>query len=224
MKPWVVIPAYHEAPMVGVVVRSVQPYAERVVVVDDGSPDATGSEARGAGATVLTHPINRGYGAALVTGTAYAFQQGAAVVVHFDADGQFEAADIPKLTAAVRLGEPSLALGSRFLGRTENMPFIRQLTLKLAILFTWAVSGIKLTDAHNGFRAITRATWAQMRCRQDLMAFSSEVIDEAARLHITPVEVPVTVRYTAYSRAGSKQGRFPVLKIVRDIFIGRIVR
>lgn len=210
--------------MVGKVVASARPFAEQVVVVDDGSADGTGAAARDAGASVLTHPINRGYGAALVTGTTYAFQRGAEVVVHFDADGQFDAADIPRLAAAVRANEPALALGSRFLGRTEHMPMRRRVTLKLAIIFTWAVSGIKLTDAHNGFRAITREAWQRMHLRQDLMAFSSEVIDEAARLHIAPMEVPVTVRYTAYSRASSKQGRFPVLKIVRDIFIGRITR
>lgn len=224
MRPWVVIPAHNEAPMVAAVVAAVLPYADTVVVVDDGSIDGTGEAARAAGATVLTHLLNRGYGAALTTGTTYACAHGAAVVVHFDADGQFEAADIPKLMAAMRLGQPSLVLGSRFLGKVENISPVRWLTLKLAILFTWAVSGLRLTDAHNGFRAITREAWAAMQLHQDMMAFSSEVIDEAARLRLPLVEVPVTVHYTPYSRASSKQGRFPVLKILRDMLVGKIVR
>ncbi len=224
MKPWVIIPAFNEAPAVGAAVRGVQPYAAQVVVVDDGSTDATAATAREAGAIVLRHFVNRGYGAALVTGSTYAFRAGADIIAHFDADGQFDPVDIPKLAAALTPGKPSVALGSRFLGHVEGLSLRRRLTLKLAILFTWAVSGIKLSDAHNGMRAFTRQAWQGMRWQQDLMAYSSEVIDELARLKIKPVEVPVTVRYTVYSRKSSKQGRFPVLRILRDMFVGRLMR
>lgn len=224
MKPWIVVPAYEEAKLVGHVVRELLPFAEAVVVVDDGSSDTTKEAAASAGAIVLRHLINRGYGAALVTGTSYAMEHGAQVVVHFDADGQFDPADVPKLVAALSPGTASASFGSRFLGQALGLSWRRRLTLKLAIIFTWAVSGIKLSDAHNGLRAFTREAWEQMHFMQDAMAFSSEVVDELARLNLRPVEVPVTVRYTEYSRLSSKQGRFPVWRIVRDIFIGRIVR
>ncbi len=220
----VVIPAYQEAASLAGVVQRVRPFAERVVVVDDGSTDGTAEVARAAGATVLRHLINRGYGAALITGSTYALAQGAQVVVHFDADGQFEPSEIPRLVAALKLGVPSVALGSRFTGQVIGIPWLRQLTLKAAILFTWAVSGLRLTDAHNGFRAFTAAAWRLMHFSQDRMAFSSEVVDELARRNIPWVEVPVTVRYTTASLRGSKQGKLPVLRIVKDLLLGKIVR
>ena len=223
-KLWAVIPAYQEAAAVGAVVRAVKPYVSQVVVVDDGSSDQTSVQARAAGAQVLRHWVNRGYGAALTTGTNYALAQGAEAVVHFDADGQFEVSDIPRLVAALKLGSPSVALGSRFLGQVEGLPHLRRLTLKLAILFTWAVSGIKLSDAHNGFRAFTKEALERMRWRQDRMAYGSEVVDEIVRTRTPWVEVPVTVRYTAATLKGSKQGRLPALKIVRDLFLGKLVK
>jgi hypothetical protein len=126
--------------------------------------------------------------------------------------------------ATLKPAQPSVALGSRFLGKTLGMPQVRRLTLKFAIIFTWFVSGLKLTDTHNGFRAFTAEALKQMNFKQDRMAFSSEVIDEVARLKIPYVEVPVTVRYTDYSRKSSKQGSWPVLKIIRDIFWGKLTR
>jgi len=224
MKVVVVIPACQEAHNITAVVVSVLPFAQEIVVVDDGSTDGTAELARAAGATVLRHAVNRGYGAALVTGTVYALAHGAEAVVHFDADGQFEAAEIPRLLAALTPGLPSVALGSRFKGQVIGIPWLRRLTLKAAILFTWAVSGLKLTDAHNGFRAFTAEALRLMHLKQDRMAFSSEVVDELVRKHIPWVEVPVTVRYTTASRKGSKQGTLPVLRIVKDLFFGKIVR
>ena len=224
MKVFVVIPAFEEALSVGAVVRSVRPYVQGVVVVDDGSNDDTLAVAQAAGAITLRHAVNRGYGAALTTGTAYALSWGAEAVVHFDADGQFDERDIERLVAALQAGRPSAALGSRFLGQAIAMPWFRRLTLKLAIIFTWAVSGVKLTDAHNGLRAFTSQALRLMRWQQDRMAFSSEVIDELVRAQIPWVEVPVTVRYTAYSQQGSKQGRLPALKIVKDLFLGRLIK
>ena len=224
MRVAVVIPAYQEAKTIAVVVAQARPLVERVVVVDDGSTDGTANVAAAAGATVVRHLINRGYGAALTTGTAYALAHGAEAVVHFDADGQFEPAEISKLVAALRPGVPSVALGSRFLGQVIGIPLLRRLTLKVAILFTWAVSGLRLTDAHNGFRAFTAPALKLMHFKQDRMAFSSEVVDEIVRLKLPWVEVPVTVRYTTASKQGSKQGKLPILRIVKDLLFGKIVR
>ncbi len=224
MKPWVVIPAFNEQAAVGDVVRRVRPFAGEVVVVDDGSADGTYAAAAEAGAVTLRHAVNRGYGAALVTGSQYALEHGASTIVHFDADGQFEETDIPRLAAALTPGSKSAALGSRFLGTAVGLPKLRRVTLKLAILFTWAVSGVRLTDAHNGFRAFTKEAWREFRLRQDRMAFSSELVDELVRTGTSFVEVPVTVKYTEYSKRGSKQGSLPAVRIVKDIFLGKFIR
>jgi len=223
MQAVVVIPAYNEADSIGQVIDGLVKLNYKVMVVDDGSSDNTYKIASSHNATVLRHVINRGYGAALRTGTDYAFSKGAEVVVHFDADGQFEPLEINKFLEAIAQGA-EIVLGSRFLGQHINMPFSRLLTLKMGIIFTWFVSGIKLTDAHNGFRAFTKKAWQSMHLILDQMAFSSEVIDEIARLKIKYQEIPVTVRYTPYSWQNSKQGNWAAFKVVKDFFMGKIIK
>lgn len=223
MKVVVVIPAYNEAKSIGQVIDGLVNLKYEVMVVDDGSKDGTFEVAQKHGAIVLRHVINRGYGAALRTGTDYAFSKEADVVVHFDADGQFDPADISSFIKAIEAGA-DMVLGSRFLGQHINMPFSRLLTLKLGIIFTWFVSGIKLTDAHNGFRAFTKKTWQSMHLILDEMAFSSEVIDEMARLKIKYQEIPVTVKYTEYSWQNSKQGKWAAFKVVKDFFMGKLMK
>src|SRR4051812_19567607 len=110
---WVVIPAYKETERLRATLAELLPRYQNVVVVDDGSPDETGAVARAAGVWVLTHPINRGQGAALQTGIEFALLRGADTVVTFDADGQHDPADIPALVAALDAGA-DVALGSRF--------------------------------------------------------------------------------------------------------------
>ncbi len=224
MKPYVVIPAYNEAGSITQVIVGVKSLADKVVVVDDGSTDATSKQAVQAGAIVLRHVINRGYGAALKTGSDWAVKQGADLILHFDADGQFEPRDVPLLVDSLTATQSQVALGSRFKGRVIGLPVMRRLTLKMAIIFTWLVSGLKLTDAHNGLRLFKAEAWQQMVLKQDRMAFSSELIDEIKRLKLSFIEVPVTVRYTTYSRQNSKQGRWPALRIVKDLFLGKLLR
>lgn len=224
MKITAVIPAYNADQSVASVINGLKPYVNSIVVVDDGSADSTAVVAKDAGAVVLKHLVNRGYGAALITGTNYAFEEGAEVVIHFDADGQFSPADVPKVLSALKQNEASVVLGSRFLGQAINIPKSRKLILKLAIIFTWITTGLKLSDTHNGLRAVTREAWQLMNLKQDKMAFSSEVLQEIAEHKIPYREVPVTVTYTAESLRGSKQGHLPAVKIIKDLFVGKYLR
>ena len=98
---WVVIPAYNEQRNVRQVVQQVRVHVPNVVVVDDCSKDNTSSEALEGGAHVLRHPINRGQGAAIRTGMDYALQQGAHIIIHFDADGQMQSDQIPHMIEPV---------------------------------------------------------------------------------------------------------------------------
>lgn len=218
-----VVPAYREAGRVGATVHTLRPYVDDVVVVDDGSPDATGDEARAAGARVLRHLLNRGQGAALATGIAYALRRGADVVVTFDADGQHDPEDLAALTAPLRDGSADVALGSRFLDGRSNPPPLRRLLLRLAVLFTRATTGLRLTDAHNGLRAFSRAAAAGLRIRQDRMAHASEILSEIRRLSLRVREVPVRVRYTEDSlRKGQRaSGAF---RILFDLLLGESLR
>ena len=123
----VVIPAYNEGTVLSRVVSEVGRAGYTVVVVDDGSADATADHAHAAGAIVVRHPFNLGQGAALQTGIDYALAHAAQFVVTFDADGQHRVSDIPHLTEALVRERADFALGSRFLGQAPNLPPMRRL-------------------------------------------------------------------------------------------------
>jgi glycosyltransferase involved in cell wall biosynthesis len=198
---WVVVPAYFEASAIGTVVRDTLDAGYSIVVVDDGSTDATSTVALDAGAEVVVHPINLGQGAALQTGIDYALRRDARYIVTFDADGQHRVADIEALLAPLVDGRADFALGSRFLGQAVGAPKSRLILLRIAIAFTRLFSGLKLTDVHNGLRAMTRHGARRLRLRQNRMAHASEILNQIAESGLCYVEVPVTVHYSSYSLA-----------------------
>ena len=171
---WVVIAAMNEGAVIADVVGDVKAEGWSVVLVDDGSRDDTAARAKAAGAIVLRHPINLGQGAALQTGIDYAIRRGAQNLVTFDADGQHACADIPALVAALR--DADIALGSRFLGSVEGATARRMAFLKGAVVMSNKLSGLNLTDAHCGFRAIRASAAPKLRMHQDRMAHASELL------------------------------------------------
>lgn len=219
---WVVIAAYGEESSVGGVVRGLREAGwGNVVVVDDGSPDRTGSEAAAGGAHVLRHAVNLGQGAALQTGIVYALARGARVVVTFDADGQHRAEDLSSLVGPVLAGECDVVMGSRFRGGTVGMPAMKRMVLWLAVAFTRLTTGMAVTDAHNGLRALSQSAAERIRIRQNGMAHASELIEEIGRHRLRWMEVPVTIVYSAYS-IGKGQRLSNSLRIVSDLVAGRI--
>ena len=220
---WIVIAAYNESETIAEVLSGLAGNGCSVVVVDDGSRDDTSRIALETGVHVVRHPINLGQGAALQTGIEYAMRRDAAVIVTFDADGQHLASEIHPMVEILIGSGADLACGSRFLGRTENMPRLRRATLKLATAFTFLSTGLRMTDAHNGFRAMTRSCAQRLKIRQNRMAHASEIVHEAARLKLKLVEVPVTIRYSEYSlRKGQKLSNS--LTILMDLLIKRLYR
>lgn len=220
---WIVIAAFNEGTMIGDVVRSVKVLGYPVVVIDDGSRDSTADVALHAGAHVVVHPINLGQGAALQTGIKYAVNNDARIVVTFDADGQHAADEIERMTDALSTHNVDFALGSRFIGQAVGIPKLRVLTLKAAALFTWITTGVRLTDAHNGFRAMTRDAATRLEIYQNRMAHASEIVSYIAKHKMRVVEVPVTITYTDYSlRKGQKLSNS--VRILIDLFLGRISR
>ena len=218
---WIVIAAYNEARVIARTVADVRRYDVPLVLVDDGSADLTAEIAETAGAVVVRHPVNLGQGAALQTGIEFALQQGAEVIVTFDADGQHRAADIVSLVDALAEHDADFALGSRFLGRAVHLPPTRRLLLKAATIFTRMTSGLALTDTHNGLRAMTRRGASAIRLRQNRMAHASEFLNQIAASGLKYVEVPVTIEYSAYSLAkGQKLG--DALSILVDLLARRL--
>lgn len=220
---YVVIAAYNEGAVISRVIADVKRAGHPVVVVDDGSRDATADHARSAGATVIEHPFNLGQGAALQTGIDYAVAQNAEIIVTFDADGQHRVSDISRLTDALVQEQADFALGSRFLGQAPNLPPLRRLMLRAATLFTRLTSGLQVTDTHNGLRAMTRNGAAAIRLQQNRMAHASECLSQIGASGLRYVERPVTIEYTAYSLAKGQNMRDAVL-ILLDLFARRLYR
>ncbi|HLF54953.1 MAG TPA: glycosyltransferase family 2 protein [Candidatus Nanoarchaeia archaeon] len=200
MNVWIVIAAYREEHSIGSVVKElVDAGYKNVVVVDDGSDDATSRVAKKYTPHVLRHVINRGQGASLKTGIDYALENDADIIVTFDADGQHRVEDIPALIKPVKSGDADIAVGSRFLRPGSNVPFFRKLLLKGGAFLIWVLYGIKLTDSHNGFRALSRQAAEDIEITMDRMEHASEILSEIKKKNLRYVEVPVVIRYTQYS-------------------------
>ena len=192
MRVAVVIPAFQAAATIGDVVtraRATLPDAQ-VIVVDDGSTDGTGEEGRGKGASVLTHPRNRGKGVALRTGIARACADGADVIVTLDADGQHPPEEIPRLVAPLAEGRADLVLGAR--RRDGVMPLSRRFTNWLSATLASRIAGQRLHDAQTGFRAFTRAAVERIKPAGDRYEYEANFLLDALRAgyRVASVEVP----------------------------------
>jgi len=188
----VVIPAFQATATIGDVVtraRATLPDAQ-VIVVDDGSTDGTGEEGRGKGASVLTHPRNRGKGVALRTGIARACADGADLIVTLDADGQHPPEEIPRLLAPLAEGRADLVLGAR--RRDGVMPLSRRITNWLSATLASRIAGQRLHDAQTGFRAFTRAVVERIQPAGDRYEYEANFLLDALRAgyRVASVEVP----------------------------------
>lgn len=220
MKIICVIPAWNEEKNIFKVVENVSAYVDKVVVVDDCSRDNTSLLANEAGADVLRHIINRGQGAALQTGNEYALNNMADIIVHFDADDQFLASEIPDMVRPIIEGRADIVFGSRFLGKKTNFPFTKKyIIMPLAQLFSRVFLGVKLSDPQNGFRALSRQAAKIITINNREMAHASEIQAKAFKEKLRIVEVPITVIYHHFGQKLS--GGFVV---IRDLLINKIIK
>lgn len=217
---FVIVPAYNESARIGFVLQSMVGRCPHIVVIDDGSRDETSLIASASRCHVLRHVINRGQGAALQTGIDYALRNGARYIVTFDADGQHSLADLPAILGPLMRREADVTLGSRFLNSSSNVPRIRRAALRMATLFTGLVSGVKLTDCHNGLRGLTRKAASRIRLRQDRMAHASEIYDQIRQAKLSYLEVPVTIRYSRDTLAKG-QSLWNSFSVLFQYFVGR---
>ena len=150
----VILPAYEEEVSIGSIVLLTKLYADKVIVIDDGSTDRTAEIARKAGAEVIVHEKNSGKGTALKTGFEAAVKMGADVIVTMDSDAQHNPADIPKLATPIIKGEADMVNGSRYInGSDKNTPAYRRVGQAVLDKATNLNSGLHITDSQSGFRA-----------------------------------------------------------------------
>lgn len=217
MNVFVIIPARNEAVNIESTLKSLIAAGWRqLVVVDDGSTDRTAAIAASL-AIVLRHPLNRGQGAALATGTHYALSHGAEIIVHFDADGQQIASEIGRMVQPIIDGQADIVLGSRFL-QPNDIPVLKKwLILKPAIAIQRMTTGLALTDVHNGFRALNRKAAGDIEIEQDGMAHASEIVAKIKKYRLRYCEKPVTVLYRRFG-----QGLGAGMKIYRDLIFKKL--
>ncbi len=219
---FIVMPAFNEAICIEEVVRDVRREYPNVVVIDDGSTDATFDVARRCTPHAVRHAVNRGQGAALQTGIDFALARGARFIVTFDSDGQHRVEDIAAMLAPIVRGDCDITLGSRFLDGSSEIPRSRRFTLRLAVLFTRIVSRVTLTDTHNGFRAFSRKAAMKIEITIDRMAHASELIDQVHHSGLPYREVPVQVRYTDYSLQKGQSSR-GAIQIAINYILARVL-
>ena len=209
-----IVPAFNEADVIVQTIADLKDNAPpgKIVVIDDGSTDGTGRVAVSAGVMVLRHIMNRGQGAALQTGLAYARQNDADLAVTFDADGQHNAKDISSLIEPITNGDYDVVLASRFLpgASAVHMPMGRKTVLKAGVFFTRITSRVHITDVHNGLRAFSRRAIQEIRMQLDDMAHASEVYDQIYHNRLSYTEVPCQIRYTDYSKKRGQRSRAAV--------------
>lgn len=216
---FIILPSYNEGSILRQTVESLLPLQHRIVVVDDASAESPRELLRGLPVVLLTHSQNLGQGAALQTGMDYARQAGATAVIHFDADGQHNPKEIPDFLQALENGA-DVALGSRFL-RPEDLalvPPVKRMLLRIAKLVNLCFTGLWLTDAHNGFRALNARALEVIRLRENRMAHASEILNCIRRHKLKIAEVPTAIHYSAYAlQKGQKVSNS--LNIVLDLLV-----
>ena len=195
----VIIPAYQAAATIRDVVartRAAIPAAE-ILVVDDGSNDETGDAGRGTGTTLITHPRNRGKGAALRTGIRESTARGASVVVTIDADAQHPPEEIPRLLQPILEGRSDLVLGAR--KRDQAMPISRRFTNWLSATLASRIGGQPVRDAQTGFRAFTREVAERVQPAGNRYEYEANFLLNALRAGFRVVSVDVPTIYGARS-------------------------
>jgi glycosyltransferase involved in cell wall biosynthesis len=191
----VIIPAFNEERNVGSVVLRLRQLVDTVIVVNDGSRDATEEVARLAGAQVVSHPKNRGYGAAIQSGLAAAQDHDPLAVVLMDADGQHRFEDVQDLVRPILEDEADVAVGSRFADSRTRVPHMRRVAQHGLTWLSNFGSGVKLTDSQSGMRAFGPRALRVLLLRSDSMAAASEMQFLASDAKLRVCEVPIEIRY-----------------------------
>ena len=194
-----VIPAHNEERFIGSVVLRARAHVDAVVVVDDGSTDATAQIAETGGAIVVRHERNQGKGVALNTGLRKAQELTADALVLLDADGQHFPGEVPAVLAPVLSDEADIVVGSRYVQirkETGNgVPRHRVLGHRAFTALTNVVSGVRVSDSQSGFRAMSRRALHALTFSSKGFSVESEMQFLARELGLRVVEVPITADY-----------------------------
>jgi glycosyltransferase involved in cell wall biosynthesis len=215
----VVIPAYNEAATIRDVAQRARRQAELVIVVDDGSTDATASALAGLDVVLLHNERNLGKAASLRRGADEAMRRAASAIVTLDGDGQHCPEDIAALLRAWREAPERIVIGSR-LHQRERIPPARYWANRVANFWIGLASGYAIADSQSGFRVYPARVLREARVRCDRarsFVFESEILIDAARLGVRALCVPVQVIYSGRARASHFRPVLDIARIVRMV-------
>ena len=221
---FVVLPAFNEDAVIRKVIEELLPFKYELIVVDDGSIINLKNFIKDLNVTVLRHKVNLGQGAAIQTGLDYSLLMGAKYIVTFDADGQHKASEIERLLTPLISNDADIVFGSRFLiGASHNMPFARKILIQMARYINYAFTGLLLSDAHNGMRAMNQAAAREISITENGMAHASEILVHVKKSRLRYSEVPVSVIYDEYSLKKGQSG-WHAARILLDLIQAKIFR
>jgi glycosyltransferase involved in cell wall biosynthesis len=225
----VIIPAYNEEDSLGRVIRQVRealPTAD-IVVVNDGSTDATPQIAEGYGATVLNLPYNLGIGSAMQTGFMFARDRGHNVAVQVDGDGQHDPSEITELLKELEEAKADVVIGSRYIeDRGYITPWLRRLGIVILASLISTLVGQKITDPTSGFRALNRRAidLCSIDYPFDYPEPESVVMFKRAGLHVREIPVTMNPRYGGQSSITPLRSGYYMIKVILAIIIGLLRR
>tara|TARA_B100000795_G_scaffold269816_1_gene260539 strand:+ start:1551 stop:2237 length:687 start_codon:yes stop_codon:yes gene_type:complete len=197
---YVILPLFNESKVLDKVIDEVQSTFKNIIVIDDGSTDNSYDLLLKKDVTLIKHPINLGQGAAITTGFEYVKKiENAFAVITFDSDGQHSVDDAKEFAKTILNCEEEIIFGSRFLGNEKNIPLIKRNVLKIATFITNIITGMNLSDTHNGLKAIKKSCIKKLDLDINGYAFESQFIYQISKRKISYRELPANIIYTDYS-------------------------
>jgi len=178
------------------VIKKSLPYVDKVVVCDDGSTDDTAVLAKKAGAVVIYHEKNLGYGAAISTLFDYCRKNNAEIMVTLDGDGQHNPDQIPDLINVILKHKVDVVIGSRSLRDDKDLPSYRRTGIKIITSTINSATNLKVTDSQSGFRAYSKSAIDLIHPTESGMGVSTEILVKISNNGLSIAEVPITVSYT----------------------------
>ena len=189
------IPAYNEESHIENLVRSAMNHVDSVIVCDDGSTDKTADIAKKAGATVISHKKNKGYGAAIISLFEYARNNNAKIMVTLDGDGQHNPDQIPLLLNTITRHNVDVVIGSRFLNQNTDAPGYRQRGIKIITSASNYGADLKVSDSQSGFRAYSKNAIDAIHPTEEGMSVSTEILLKISNKGLSLAEIPITIFY-----------------------------
>ena len=226
LKVCVVIPAYNEAGVISDIITTAiktftkTPYTLEVIVINDGSSDATSGIAKNNGATVINHILNSGVGGATATGLSYAQQNNFDIACTMDADGQHDADDVINGIEQLLQRNTDLMIGSRLID-TAGMSKTKVLGNKGLSFITYLIFGVYCTDSQSGLRIYSRKALEQLKWKTSGYEFCSEMLWRAKQVGLTIDEYPIKAIYTEYSKFKG-QSNWNAINIVKSLIRRRV--